>query len=1058
LVTAEETLQIYDLHLRSKLASYHAPSAVLYCHWLSPTLLSFVTNNEVYHWAIEGNNVPQKMFERQPTDLTGPPQVVNYQVSEDGKWCLLCVIAPGGQRGTIDGCLQVHSVDKGATQVLQGHNGVFATVTPPGHGEAITVLISVLRKPNHSAKLCVTELRSDQHAPAGAVFRVPPQAVPYVTSAGTAEDFPAALVVANRHDMVWLVSKQGYVFLFDLFTAKAVCRAKVSQTPLFAAVQHAASDGVLAVARGGQVLLLRVKDEALLPYITIQLNDAELAAALAARLNLAGCEELYAREFHQLLVAGKVSAAIELAVKAPNRALRTPSTMQALHGVPAVFGQPSALQQYLTLVLEAPGALTHEESMEVVHIAVEQGQGELLGQWLAQDKLHPSEDMGDLIIRHDAGLALGVYLAVGANDKACASYYLCGRYGEMVEHATRTRCRADYAALLSQLIASDTAAAVDLAVKLTTSESGYPLLDMNLAIDAFVAANLLRDCTAFLLEALRPDSPRDAGYQTRALEINFLGGYPQVAEAMLNQRLFSHYNKAYIGGLCARYGLADQAQRHEVYILQDQTAAILRHIRCAPQVADWLWRRESLHIAYHRAKESVPRDFFLISDLGKQRDIVLAEGAVMPITEGEYKTLAERYREVVQMLTEQCERCTKEERFKDVRVLATLLQRLKDVQDDALPGPHSAPELMEERVQDAAASADSPGRTAAVVTPADPTASADKSTPREEPSTSHLPEQVHAAATVPFGTGSLSAKDHGPRARSAPLPTPPRSAPPPVPQPHSATKLGGLALDPVHTLSPAPGVRHPFTPGTTTSQGPAGVDAPRLHTPGTTSTSYTTASSGLAITGADPAHTPVPAPSSGPPHPPSHGASRRPPAHTPNIHTPHAPFFAASPGHPSHGGPAAVAGSNPSIEPLTTSARQQPAASFNPFENLEPSPGFTPTAAGTEQHHASVNPFADLAPSPAAQFTASAKSALPAHPPEQSPAMRSAAQATTPSAAPAAIQAAALSTLQGTHTDNAAIGADGRPRASSMVTPREPVHLPSPSELSPMKPSPMAKP
>ena len=38
--------------------------------------------------------------------------------------------------------------------------------------------------------------------------------------------------------------------------------------------------------------------------------------------------------------------------------------------------------------------------------------------------------------------------------------------------------------------------------------------------------------------------------QTRVLEINLMGGSPQVADAILGNEMFTHYDKAHIGRLC----------------------------------------------------------------------------------------------------------------------------------------------------------------------------------------------------------------------------------------------------------------------------------------------------------------------------------------------------------------------------------------------------------------------------------------------------------------------------------------------------------------------------
>jgi clathrin heavy chain len=52
--------------------------------------------------------------------------------------------------------------------------------------------------------------------------------------------------------------------------------------------------------------------------------------------------------------------------------------------------------------------------------------------------------------------------------------------------------------------------------------------------------------------------------QTKLLEINFLGGMPQVADAILGNEMFTHYDKAHIGRLCEQVGVCkelDKTQR-----------------------------------------------------------------------------------------------------------------------------------------------------------------------------------------------------------------------------------------------------------------------------------------------------------------------------------------------------------------------------------------------------------------------------------------------------------------------------------------------------------------
>jgi clathrin heavy chain len=46
------------------------------------------------------------------------------------------------------------------------------------------------------------------------------------------------------------------------------------------------------------------------------------------------------------------------------------------------------------------------------------------------------------------------------------------------------------------------------------------------------------------------------------LEINLLGGAPQVADAIFANEMFSRYDRARIGGLCEKAGLYQRALEH----------------------------------------------------------------------------------------------------------------------------------------------------------------------------------------------------------------------------------------------------------------------------------------------------------------------------------------------------------------------------------------------------------------------------------------------------------------------------------------------------------------
>lgn len=88
---AARQLQIFNLELKAKIKAHVMPDDVVYWNWINPFLLGLVTEQSVFHWSIEGESIPVKVFDRHAT-LAGS-QIINYKVSKDEKWMVLIGIS-----------------------------------------------------------------------------------------------------------------------------------------------------------------------------------------------------------------------------------------------------------------------------------------------------------------------------------------------------------------------------------------------------------------------------------------------------------------------------------------------------------------------------------------------------------------------------------------------------------------------------------------------------------------------------------------------------------------------------------------------------------------------------------------------------------------------------------------------------------------------------------------------------------------------------------------------------------------------------------------------------
>ena len=116
-----------------------------------------------------------------------------------------------------------------------------------------------------------------------------------------------------------------------------------------------------------------------------------------------------------------------------------------------------------------------------------------------------------------------------------------------------------YSVMLQNLVRTNPAGAVEFAKKLVTNDSGQQLIDANTVTDVFVGMNLIREATAFLLDALKANRKEEGFLQTRLLEINLRGGNAQVADAILGNEMFTHFDKNTIAKLCEQCGLMQRA-------------------------------------------------------------------------------------------------------------------------------------------------------------------------------------------------------------------------------------------------------------------------------------------------------------------------------------------------------------------------------------------------------------------------------------------------------------------------------------------------------------------
>lgn len=169
---------------------------------------------------------------------------------------VLIGIAPGSPERPqlVKGNMQLFSVDQQRSQALEAHAASFASFKVQGN-ENPSILISFATKSSNAgqvtSKLHVIELGAQPGKPAftkkQADLFFPPD---------FADDFPVAMQISHKYGLIYVITKLGLLFVYDLETATAVYRNRISPDPIFLTSE--------ASSVGGFMLLIDV-DRCYLP-------------------------------------------------------------------------------------------------------------------------------------------------------------------------------------------------------------------------------------------------------------------------------------------------------------------------------------------------------------------------------------------------------------------------------------------------------------------------------------------------------------------------------------------------------------------------------------------------------------------------------------------------------------------------------------------------------------------------------------------------------------------------------------------------------------------------
>lgn len=105
-------------------------------------------------------------------------------------------------------------------------------------------------------------------------------------------DFPISLIVAEKYGILYIITKMGFVYLYELTTCEQIYKVRISTQPIFLVAKNYTNDGVLALSKTGVLLGGIIDETSLLPHLLTNckhiVNLQQVAFSLAGRYNLPG--------------------------------------------------------------------------------------------------------------------------------------------------------------------------------------------------------------------------------------------------------------------------------------------------------------------------------------------------------------------------------------------------------------------------------------------------------------------------------------------------------------------------------------------------------------------------------------------------------------------------------------------------------------------------------------------------------------------------------------------------------------------------------------------------
>ncbi|KII65668.1 Clathrin heavy chain 1 [Thelohanellus kitauei] len=568
---------VYNYDSGALIKDYTSTEEIIYWRWISADMIAIITTTSVYHWSIKDEpKAPVLIFEHG----TKPPesQIISYKTDSTFKWCALISIMAENSR--VVGSIQISCTDIKGVQKIEGHACCFMDFQSSENPHPTKLFCFALRSTD-SMVLFIQEagppLQGNQP--------FLPQRIKMHPNQNNELDFPIALHTNKKCGILSILTRNGYIHLFDVQTKDFIFVNHMVQDTVLASADMAVDEGFVFITRSGYVRTVVVNKDSIIPYL-FSVNKTESALSVSLKSGYPGSENVLLTKFNEYFKLGKYLEAAKIAAKTQSPLIRNADTIARFRAqsLPDAGGAPRTGQlpiiAYFNAIMDS-GKLNQLESMEICNIAFLQNKIDFIESSLRKDQLECTKELGDLARPHSLKLAASIYLRANCPDKVVECFAEAGDYDTIVKYCQKVNYIPDYTRIVRSIILKSPELALKFCLSvLQTSPDGLDVTDI---AKCFMEVNQVQPCLTFLSEALKGDLPEQAELQTKFFEMA-LSFNPQIADTLFAQKTYTHFDRVRIGKACEGVGLIQRAL--EFYTdIYDIKRAIVQTERMNPE---WL--------------------------------------------------------------------------------------------------------------------------------------------------------------------------------------------------------------------------------------------------------------------------------------------------------------------------------------------------------------------------------------------------------------------------------------------------------------------------------------